>query len=57
LRRIVFQFTGFDPAKPDVLHARFVREMGRFQRTWNVAAEASSPVSDRNEVVVSLVMV
>jgi hypothetical protein len=40
-KRHFFHTPGFDPYDPASQHRRFVRETGRFQATWNVAAAVS----------------
>jgi hypothetical protein len=35
---------GYEPINPDWWHQRFVREIERFEKTWNAAAEVSKPV-------------
>jgi hypothetical protein len=35
---------GYEPIAPSLWHQRFVRELNRFKKTWNVDAEASKPV-------------
>jgi hypothetical protein len=35
---------GYEPIDPAWWHHRFARELERFQKTWNVSAEASKPV-------------
>jgi hypothetical protein len=36
---------GYEPVGPDWWHERFVRELERFEKTWNVTAEVSKPVA------------
>lgn len=36
---------GYEPVGPDWWHERFVRELARFEKTWNADAEASKPVA------------
>ena len=40
-RRLVFLITGYEPLPPEKQHARFVREIGRFETTWGVKAKVS----------------
>ncbi len=40
-KRCVFFLGGYEPMAPERQHERFVREIARFQRTWNVAASVS----------------
>jgi hypothetical protein len=47
-KRCFVQLLGYEAAGPDHCHRRFVREMARFQKTWNVESKVSLPaVSDR----------
>lgn len=43
-RRRVYHIGGYDHARPDAVHGRFVRELRRFERTWAVSATSSEPV-------------
>ena len=36
---------GYEPVGPDWWHERFVRELDRFEKTWNVTTEVSKPVA------------
>ncbi|KAA5602341.1 hypothetical protein [Blastochloris sulfoviridis] len=40
-RRLAFVITGYEPLPPEKQHARFVREIGRFETTWGVKATVS----------------
>ena len=40
-KRCVFFQGGYEPMAPARQHERFVRELGRFARTWNVATSVS----------------
>ncbi|BBF94460.1 alpha/beta fold hydrolase [Blastochloris tepida] len=40
-RRLAFLITGYEPLPPEKQHARFVREIGRFETTWGVKAKVS----------------
>ena len=42
-KRLVFHVGGYDPVTPERMRARFVRELGRFERTWSVSASVSDP--------------
>jgi pimeloyl-ACP methyl ester carboxylesterase len=42
-RRCFVHLTGYDPVGLEHSHRRFIREMARFQKTWSVQADASSP--------------
>jgi hypothetical protein len=37
------QMTGYEPVGPDHQHRRFIREMARFQKAWNVQGKVSPP--------------
>jgi hypothetical protein len=40
-RRCFVQMTGYEPVGADHSHRRFIREMARFQKTWNVQGKVS----------------
>lgn len=40
-KRCVFFLGGYEPIPPDRQHERYVRELGRFRQTWQVATEVS----------------
>ena len=40
-KRCFVQMTGYEPVGPERQHHRFVREMARFHKTWNVKGEVS----------------
>jgi hypothetical protein len=40
-KRCVFALTGYEPVAPARQHERFVRELRRFERTWNLRATVS----------------
>jgi hypothetical protein len=40
-KRCFVQLFGYEPIGPDQRHHRFVREMARFQKTWNVESKVS----------------
>jgi len=40
-KRCVFALAGYEPVAPEREHARFVRELRRFERTWSVTSEVS----------------
>lgn len=42
-RRRIYHIGGYDHARPEVVHGRFVRELRRFERVWAAAATASEP--------------
>jgi len=46
-KRCFVQMIGYEPIGVDHHHRRFVREMARFQKTWNVGGKVTAPtVSD-----------
>jgi hypothetical protein len=42
-KRCFVQMTGYEPVGPQHQHRRFVREMARFQKAWNVQGRVSPP--------------
>jgi hypothetical protein len=40
-KRCFVQMTGYEPVGAEHQHRRFIREMGRFQKAWNVKGEVS----------------
>jgi hypothetical protein len=42
-KRCFVQMTGYEPVGPERQHYRFVREMARFHKTWNLHGEVSPP--------------
>jgi hypothetical protein len=42
-KRCFVQMTGYEPVGPEHQHRRFVREMGRFLKAWNVQGSVSPP--------------
>jgi hypothetical protein len=40
-KRCFVQMTGYEPVGPEHQHRRFIREMARFQKAWNVQGNAS----------------
>jgi hypothetical protein len=44
--RLVFHIGGYDPAQPETVHHRFVRELRRFEHTWSAAASVSDLTVD-----------
>jgi hypothetical protein len=42
-KRCFVQMTGYEPVGPEHQHRRFIREMARFQKTWNVQGKVSPP--------------
>jgi hypothetical protein len=43
-KRCFVQMIGYEPVGAEHQHRRFIREMARFQKTWNVQGEVSPPV-------------
>jgi hypothetical protein len=43
VKRLVFYVAGYERRGPESLHARFVREIARFEKTWGVRAEVTPP--------------
>ena len=52
-KRCFVQMIGYEPVGPDRQHHRFVREMARFHKTWNVRGEASPPKLSADGAVAS----
>ena len=52
-KRCFVQLTGYEPVGPEHQHRRFVREMARFQKAWNVNAEVSPPRPSADGAVTS----
>ena len=42
-KRCFVQMTGYEPVGAEHQHRRFVREMARFQKAWNVQGAVSAP--------------
>jgi hypothetical protein len=42
-KRCFVQMTGYEPVGPEHQHRRFIREMARFQKAWNVQSTVSPP--------------
>jgi len=42
-KRCFVQMTGYEPVGPEHQHRRFIREMARFQKAWNVQGQVSPP--------------
>jgi hypothetical protein len=42
-KRCFVQMTGYEPVGPERQHQRFVREMARFQKAWNVQGKVTPP--------------
>ncbi len=40
-KRCFVQLTGYEPVGPEHSHRRFIREMARFQKAWNVQGKVS----------------
>ena len=43
-KRCFVQMTGYEPVGAEHQHRRFIREMARFHKTWNIRGEVSPPV-------------
>ena len=52
-KRCFVQMTGYEPVGPEHQHRRFIREMARFQKAWNVAGTVSPPLIAGNGAVAS----
>ena len=42
-KRCFVQMTGYEPVGPEHQHRRFIREMARFQKAWNVQGNVTPP--------------
>ena len=42
-KRCFVQMTGYEPVGPERQHHRFIREMARFHKTWNLKGSVSPP--------------
>jgi hypothetical protein len=51
--RCFVQMTGYEPVGPEHQHRRFIREMARFQKTWNVEGKVSPPTVSPDGAVAS----
>jgi hypothetical protein len=52
-KRCFVQMTGYEPVGPEHQHRRFVREMARFQKAWNVQGTVSPPKLSADGAVAS----
>jgi hypothetical protein len=52
-KRCFVQMTGYEPVRAEHQHRRFIREMARFQKAWNVQGEVSPPRLSANGAVAS----
>ena len=52
-KRCFVQMTGYEPVGAERQHHRFIREMARFQKAWNVQGEVSPPVLSADGAVAS----
>ncbi len=52
-KRCFVQMTGYEPVGPEHQHRRFIREMARFHKAWNVAGTVSPPLIAGNGAVAS----
>jgi hypothetical protein len=50
-KRCFVQMTGYEPVGPERQHHRFVREMARFHKAWNLRGEVSPPRLSANGAV------
>jgi hypothetical protein len=50
-KRCFVQIRGYEPLGIADCHRRFIREMARFQKTWNVAAKVSPPRGSTDDAV------
>jgi len=52
-KRCFVQMTGYEPVGPEHQHRRFMREMARFHKAWNVEGEVSPPQLSADGAVAS----
>lgn len=52
-KRCFVQMTGYEPVGPERQHYRFVREMARFHKAWNVQGTVSAPELSADGAVAS----
>jgi len=52
-KRCFVQMTGYEPVGAERQHHRFIREMARFQKAWNVQSEVAPPVVSADGAVAS----
>ena len=52
-KRCFVQMTGYEPVGAEHQHRRFIREMARFHKTWNIRGEVSPPVVAADGAVAS----
>ena len=52
-KRCFVQMTGYEPVGAEHQHRRFVREMARFQKAWNVQGKVSQPSVSSDGAVAS----
>ena len=52
-KRCFVQMTGYEPVGPEHQHRRFIREMARFQKAWNVKGQVSPPKLSADGAVAS----
>jgi hypothetical protein len=52
-KRCFVQMTGYEPVGPEHQHRRFIREMARFQKAWNVQGKVTPPVLSADGAVAS----
>src|SRR5262249_56367851 len=49
-KRLVYHIGGYDPATPERVHHRFVRELRHFEMTWSVKSAVSEPEIEADQV-------
>jgi hypothetical protein len=52
-KRCFVQMTGYEPVDAGHQHRRFIREMARFHKAWNVRGQVSAPQSSADGAVAS----
>jgi hypothetical protein len=52
-KRCVIFFGGYENASATQQYSRLKREIGRFEHTWNINAEAGDPVAESDDVVLA----
>ena len=52
-KRCFVQMTGYEPVGAEHQHRRFIREMARFHKAWNVKGEVSPPQLSADGAVAS----
>src|SRR5262249_51652349 len=49
-KRLVYHIGGYDPATPERVHRRFVRELRHFEMTWSVKSAVSEPEIEADQI-------